>query len=282
MSDYKQGDVVWRHGTIGARRDPSSHAVVVIAVNNEERLTGEKFYTCALLSNKSSGRPGEIQIQDATGEGAFINLSQMMIAGDSTFRSVDGQGEAKIGKLSEVERAKMKTSLDALVAAEKAHFGKVVYSVTPSHDGLRGKPNRPYVLVGSLGKGSDVFFAVPVSSSPGQRGNGIPIQDLVSAGLVRDEGEVSHLRLAWSGTISSRTSSQTAGRLSEADGKNLYQQFVSFKKQLISGVVGGGVLEEKDPRAFPAGLGRPVGGIVGVDQGSLEASIREISTGGRS
>lgn len=277
MGNYKQGDVLWRHGTIGARREPSSHAVVVIAVNNEERLNGEKFYTCALISNKTSGRSGEIPIQDSEGSIAFINLSQIMIVGDRTFRPLGGEGDPKIGELSPIETARMKASLDALVTAEKAHFGKVVYSVTPSHDGVRGKPNRPYVLIGGMGRGTDVFFAVPVSSSPGQAQNGTAIKDLGEAGLVRDEGEASHFRLAWAGTINIKTSSQPAGRLSKTDGKSLYQQFVSFKKQLISGVVGGGVVKDTPSlsahtlaksetvsegvvvtgKSFPTGLSRP-------------------------
>jgi len=290
MGNYKQGDVLWRHGTVGARREPSSHAVVVLAVNNEERLNGERFYTCALISNKPMGKSGEVPIQDSEGSVAFVNLSQIMIVGDRSLRTLNGGTEPKIGELSPAETARVKSSLDALVAVEKSHFGKVVYSVTPSHDGVRGKPNRPYVLIGGMGKGTDVFFAVPVSSSPGQAGNGTAIKDLDSAGLVRDEGEASHLRLAWSGTINTKTSSQPAGRLSETDGKNLYQQFVSFKKQLISGTVGAELREESpakeirptaDIRAtagspgregvFPAGLSR--GGAVSCSSAIKPAGI---------
>jgi hypothetical protein len=262
MSNYRQGDILWRRGTIGAQREQSSHAVVILSVNDEELLNGERFYTCALISNRSNGRPGEIQIQDAEGGTAFINLSQIMITGERTFCSLDEATGPKIGELSGVELAKMKSSLDALISAEKAHFGKVVYSATPAHDGARGKPNRPYVLVGSMGKGTGVFFAVPVGSSPGASRSGTAIQDLDSAGLVRDAGEASYLRLAWSGTINAKTSSHPAGKLSENDSKSLYQQFLVLKKQIIDGVVKmkpalGNTQQNASPKTFPAGLALP-------------------------
>lgn len=238
MATYKQGDVVRRFGTLGARRDPEQHVVVILAVNQLGRIRGEQFYTCALLTASPPTRGRATEIAGENTKKAYIRFDYAMLSGESSLKNPDPTQQDKVGELSPSELISMRGTLDALLSADKNHFGKVVYSVTPSHDGVRGKPNRPYVLLSPVGKDSSAFFAVPVSSSPASTYHSHPIENLSAAGLNRDAGEASYLREDWLQTVDLRTASQPSGRLDENDRRQLYKAFSTYKKQLVAGEIG--------------------------------------------
>jgi len=235
MAAYQPGDIVWRRGTIGAKREPFEHPVVIMSVNSHETIGGQTLYTCSPITRNPEGRAGSIPFFAGGADTKYANLSKTLISGESTFQTPPGGGSPLIGRLSPEELSKLRAGIDAVMVPSSAHLGKIFYSATPSHDGVRGKTHRPYAVIGEIGRGSGSYLAVPVSSSPGVAGFGFKIENLSSAGLVRDEGEDSYTRFAWMATIDGRTSSHEAGRLSDRDRSALYQTFVAVKKMLMAG-----------------------------------------------
>ncbi len=236
MGAYRPGYIVWRRGTVGASREAIDHPVVIVAVNERETLGGQVLYTCAPVTSEPSSAAGAVEFRAGSEKKKYANLSRLLIAGGGTFVCPAGRETPVLGNMNSSELTAMKGTVDALMSVSGKHLGKILYSATPSHDGVRGKTHRPYALVGEIGRGSGHFIAVPVSSTPGPCSNGSEIADLKAAGLVRDEGEASYTRLAWTSALSTRTASKEAGRLSEGDRQNLYRQFLAFKGGLISGL----------------------------------------------
>lgn len=237
MKSYSPGDIVWRRGTVGVQREPFEHPVVIVAVNQCETLGGKPIYTCAPVTNNPQGVAGAVPFGEPSGSKKYANLSRLLISGHDTFLAPEDGGEALLGQLTPQEMGKMRETIGAVLVPGSSHLGKIVYSATPSHDGSRGKPHRPYAIIGEIGRGSGNYLAVPISSGRSNFGNGACIQDLEAAGLTRDDGEASHTRLAWTSVLDARTSSKEAGRLAEGDKKVLYDQFKEFKKMLIAGAI---------------------------------------------
>jgi hypothetical protein len=271
METYSPGDILWRRGTVGARKEMIDHPVVVVAVNRRETLGGKPIYTCAPVTNNPQGSSGAVPFLEGSGT-KYANLSQLLIAGHDTFQPPAAGMAALLGRLSQGDMSRLRTTIDAVLVPSGALLGKIVYSATPSHDGVRGKPHRPYAVVGEIGRGSLSYLSVPISSAASEVGNGSTIKDLGAAGLLRDGGEDSHTRFAWTAALDARTSSKEAGRLSEEDKQILFRQFKAFKKMLIDGEISPSPQEGPDADVrgvkkiaglFPGGL-RGAGGGGGV------------------
>ena len=231
MHRYAPGDIVSRYGTLGARRDPVTQPVLILATNTSEKMNGQALYTCMPVFSPSH-RPNSadsLQITQDGASGLWGSLGQICMTGEETFTSgVNAQLDPK-------ELAAVRERLGRLSPSK--HFGEVVYSASPSHDGTQGKNNRPYVRIGEIGKNTNKFLCIPISSHPAQSGAGFEITDRQAAGLSRDDGDKSFTRDSWLCAVSGDQSSLPAGKLSEADRKELMASFQHLKQCLVKGEI---------------------------------------------
>lgn len=237
MATYQQGDIVNRFGTVGVSRVAENGLFVVIAVNNEDRFGNGQLYTCAPIWSGSSARTGFVPAETVGGAQITIDLSRTLVAGEGCIVPSKPGTNALKTMLSEKGLRALREGLKNKFHIDGADVGRVVTTVSPEDGGGRGKVNRPYAIVASLGKGSGEYLAVPISSSRGALDSGKAIKDLKAAGLEREEGQASFLRFGLLQSINIRTSTLTKGRLGQEDRTALVVAAKSIRDELVGGVV---------------------------------------------
>jgi hypothetical protein len=238
----RAGDIVWRIGTVGVQKEPVKIPVMILAAHRDEGIHNRPIYTCAPICDKPFKLPGDCPVKMPSGKSSTVRLGKFLIAGEESLIKRDGVVKP-FHRASSDELSSVRMKMEALLTPQQPVLGTVVHSATPSHEGGRGKVNRPYVLVCEIGKGSGNYWAVPVSSRESKIGLGAKIGNLEACGLRRSEGYQSYTRLSWSASVAGRTSDLDAKspKLSQGDMIKFVSQVKNFAKMMVMGEV----------RAFP-------------------------------
>ncbi len=260
---------------MGVQKEPSKTPVLILAVHRDEGIHGKPIYTCAPICDKPFNLPGDCPIKMPSGKTSTARLGKFLIAGeDSIIKCANGTKVFHRASDQEISTVRMK--MEALLAPQKTVLGTVVHSATPSHEGGRGKVNRPYVLVCEIGKGSGNYWAVPVSSRIGKEGLGARIDDLEACGLRRSEGYQSHTRLSWSASVSRHTSdlSQKSPKLSPSDMAKFVPQVKKFARMLIGGEVRASCDQEENLEGLIRSS-RGMSASPAIENTSIEAALKK-------